>query len=162
MNTAKEINKEQVYKDYYEKVLRLCSFKISNTADAEDLTSKIFLKVYEKLDSFDQSKASLSTWIYTIANNSIIDYYRCFKYHVEIQEDLATDKEIDEDLLNDETLSELAAALKKLPERERMIVVLRYYEDKTLKDIAVTLGMSYANTKLLHQKALMTMKKYLQ
>ena len=57
MNSS--VNKEEIYKTYYGKVYGYFISKINNAHNAEDLTSDVFVKIYEKIDSFDESKASL-------------------------------------------------------------------------------------------------------
>ena len=58
----------------------------------------------------------------------------------------------------EETLNELADALEKLPQRERDLIILHYYTGLTLKEVAVKMSMSYSNTKLVHNKALMLLR----
>ena len=62
---------------------------------------------------------------------------------------------------DEETLNELASALEKLPERERDLIILHYYHNRQLKEIAVKMHMSYSNCKLVHNKALMKLRQYL-
>ena len=71
-----DIEKEKIYRDYHGKVCGYIRSKINSAQDAEDITSDVFVKVYEKLDTFDETKASLSTWIYTITRNTLTDYFR--------------------------------------------------------------------------------------
>ena len=111
-------------------------------------------KVNLKLASFDSGKASLSTWIYSITRNSVIDFYRRSHPHEEIDENMAQDGAVDDDMLNDETLEELAEALEKLPAELREIVVLRYYDGMPLTEIAKKMNMSYGMVKLRHNSAL--------
>ena len=74
-----EQSKTEIYKDYHGKVFGYIISQVSNSDLAEDLCEDVFLKVYEKLDTFDETKASISTWIYTIARNTLTDYYRTRK-----------------------------------------------------------------------------------
>ena len=67
--------KEKIYSEYFEKVAGCIRSHIANEQDREDIASEIFLKIYAKLDSYDERKSSLSTWIYTITKNTVIDYY---------------------------------------------------------------------------------------
>lgn len=149
---------EEIYRNYHDKVKNMIYGKTGDSYLAEDIASIVFLKICEKLDSFDESKASVSTWVYTIANNTLIDYFRTRKVTEEVPEEISDLNEIDENLLHEEQLQELADALKKLPERERDILILRYYHNVTLKDIALKMGMSYANVKIVHGKALMKLR----
>ena len=65
---------------------------------------------------------------------------------------------MDEHLLSQETLSELATALNKLPEELQDIIVLMYYDGKPMTEVAMMMGLSYGAVKLRHQKALAQMK----
>lgn len=154
--------KEEIYKQYFKKVYGYMWGKVQNVVLAEDLTSTVFLKVYEKLDSYDESKAALSTWIFRITHNTLIDYYRVRKVNEEMPEEIGVSGDsVEEEILNSEQLDLLADALLKLPERERDLIVLKYYKGWTLKDIAEKMNMSYANVKLVHNKALMKLRTML-
>ena len=150
---------EEIYNQFHEKVQWYLLEKVGDKYLAEDLCSDVFVKVFDKYDSFDESKASLSTWIFTIARNTLIDYYRSRKVFEEVPEDIATNSDIEEEACNSETLEELAKALEKLEEREREIVILRYYSGFSLKDIAKRMNISYAYVKLLHNKAINELEK---
>lgn len=153
---------EEIYKEYHEKVLHLIYGKINNYTLAEDLTSDVFVKVFSKLDTFDESKASISTWIYRIAQNTVIDYFRTRKVYSEVPEEIAEESNIDDELLNNETLDALADALSELPERDRDLIILHYYHNLTLKEAAERLGMSYSNAKLIHNKSLVVLERLMQ
>ena len=149
----------QLYEAYHDKVLAYITSRVERRVDAEDLCADVFEKVFLHADSYDASKASASTWIYTIARNAVIDFHRTERRFYEVPEELAEDSEIDDGLLRDETLDELARALSALPEEQRDIIVLRYYRGRTLRDIALTLGLSYGVTKLRHSQALETLRQ---
>ncbi|MBP9995919.1 MAG: sigma-70 family RNA polymerase sigma factor [Lachnospiraceae bacterium] len=152
---------EDIYIRYHDKVVNFIMRKVSNHDLAEDLASDVFLKVAQKYSTFDSSKASVSTWIYTIAQNRVIDHYRTNHISDELQDEIHSESNIEETLLNNETLEELACALEKLPERERTLIVLHYYNEKSLKEVALQMGMSYANAKIVHRKALQMLQQHL-
>ncbi len=152
---------EDVYQLYQGKVKSYIRSKISNSYEAEDLLSTVFLKIYEKFETFDQSKASISTWIYTIARNTMIDFFRVRKVNEEIQDDDIVAEDAYQGILNEETLQELASALDMLPQREKDLIILHYYSRLQLKEIAQRMGMSYSNCKLVHNKALMHLRQYM-
>lgn len=152
------MDKTKIYEDYHLKVLRYIQSKVNDYHLAEDLCSDVFVKVYEKLDTFDESKASISTWIFTITRNLLIDYYRTRKITVEIPDSLTYEQDISD--VDPESLETLASALKELNDRDRKLIIMHYYEGKTLKEIAQTLGISYIYAKVLHKKVLLSLKKY--
>jgi RNA polymerase sigma-70 factor (ECF subfamily) len=152
---------EQVYQNYSGRIMSYISPRINNPTDAQDLHSIIFTKVFEKFSSFDHTKASVSTWIYTIARNTLIDFFRTRKIHEELGDDDIVEEDAFQGILDEETLDELASALEKLPQRERDLIILHYYHNMQLKEIALKLHMSYSNCKLVHNKALMKLRQYL-
>ena len=152
---------EQIYLEYRKKVMGYIRARIRSFADAEDLCEDVFEKIQRKLGDFDESKASLNTWVFTITRNTVIDYFRRSKPSEELDENLSDDSEVDEGVLQNETLGELASALQALPEEMRAIIVLRYYDGKPLTEIAEIMGLSYGAVKLRHQKALAMLRKAL-
>ena len=68
--------KDEIYLLYKEKVSAYVRNRISDAYAAEDIVSEVFMKVYQKLECYDESRASLSTWIYIITKNTVIDYYK--------------------------------------------------------------------------------------
>ena len=153
---------EKIYDQYSGKVMGYIAARVQRRADAEDLCADVFEKVYRKSDAYDESKASISTWIFTITRNTVIDYFRRTRPTEEPDENLASDEEVDEGILTQETLSELAGALTKLPDELQDIIVLMYYDGKPMTEIAALMGLSYGAVKLRHQKALAQLKLMLR
>ena len=135
--------------------------RVQCRADAEDLCANVFEKVLRKLGSFDQGKAALGTWIFTITRNTVIDYYRKTKPAAELNENIVSDDTVDGSLLETETLTELARALRALPQELQNIIVLLYYDRKPMTEIASILHLSYGAVKLRHQKALLMLRQYM-
>lgn len=148
-------SKEEVYIDYYNKVMHYVAGKIKNRHEVDDIVSEVFLKVNEKLDTFDAGKSSISTWIYTIARNTVIDYYRVSRPHAELPEELSSSASVEDDILRRESLE----SIEGLDERLRDLIILRYYSGCTLKEIAAKMQVSYSYIKILHNSALRELKK---
>ncbi|MBR4386266.1 MAG: RNA polymerase sigma factor [Treponema sp.] len=154
--------KDSLYREYSKKVFFYLRGKGLSQDDAEDLCADVFVKFYDNAEKFDSSKASPSTLIYRITQTKLIDFYRTRKQHGELDEEIAyTDESLD-NILTEETLTELGRALMRLDDRERALVVLVYYDDKTLKDAAAILKMSYSNSKLVMKKALAELKQFME
>jgi len=152
---------EQIYTEYYGKVMGYIRARVRGKADAEDLCSEVFEKIQRKLGDYDQTKAGVSTWIFTITRNTVIDSFRRKRPSEELDENISDDTEVDEELLQTESLSELAAALRSLPQQLTDIIVLRYYDGKPLTEIAEIMGLSYGAVKLRHQNALALLREKL-
>ena len=154
--------KEKIYKDYHGKVLSYIRSKTNSVHDAEDIAADVFLKVYEKLDTFDETKASLSTWIYTITRNTLTDFFRTRKVFAEIPETIEDETSVENEICNAEMLETLADALETLEERERDIIILRFYSGKTLRDISSQMSISYAYVKILQNNAFAKIKNFFE
>ena len=152
---------DRIYTEYSGKVMGYIHARVRSSADAEDIHSEVFEKILRKIEGFDPSKASLNTWIFTITRNTVIDHFRRTRPTEELDENLSDNLELDEDLLNAETLSELAAALRKLPQQMMDIIVLRYYDGKPLTEIAELMNLSYGAVKLRHQNAVLMLRQAL-
>lgn len=152
---------ERVYREYYSRILGYVRSKLSSPQEAEDVCSSAMLKIVRGLPTFDPEKSSLSTWIYTIVRNTLTDHYRSRRSHEELGEDIPYEGDDFEEILQEERLEELAAALEKLPQRERDVIILHYYSGISLREISEAIGMSYSNMKIIHRKALAGLKKHL-
>ena len=153
---------EQVYAQYSGKVMGYIMARVRHRADAEDLCADVFEKVFRKIDAYDRDKAALGTWIFTITRNTLIDHYRKTRPTEEIDETIPDEGMVETSILEKESLSELAAALKALPQELQDIVVLLYYDRKPMTEIAQMMHLSYGAVKLRHQKALALLKKHMQ
>ena len=156
-----EQEKESLFKEYNKKIQYYIMGKGIAEADAEDMCDNIFVKFYNSLDTFDPTKSSPTTWLYRITQNTIIDYFRARKQFAELNDNMVFIDTNFDNVLTNETLTELSQALMKLDLRSRALVVAVYYDGKTLKEAAAELGMSYSNSKLIMKKALEELKEFL-
>lgn len=161
---TKEI--EAVYNEFYPKIRSYVSYKIANSDDADDIASEVFQKVTMKYASFDAEKASISTWVYTIARNCIVDYYKGKNnpYNKSELTGLEVDTTLDanEQLFHSDNLAALAEALKKLSKRERDIIIMRFYYEKDASEVAHLLEITAVNVRIIQFRALAKLKKMLQ
>lgn len=155
-----EAEKSKIYEDYNKKVLGYMLSQVNDSYIAEDLCSEVFLKVYQKIDSFDETKSSISTWIFNIARNTLTDYYRTRRVMSEIPETCTDENTVEDDVCSNETLETLADALEALDTKERDIIIYHYYNGMKLNEIAEKIGLSYSYVKTVHKTALSKMKKF--
>ena len=147
----------ELYAAYQDRVLGYLQGKTGSREDAEDLCEAVFEKVYRALPAFDGR--TVSAWIFTIARNTLTDYYRTQRPAEPLPEALASGENLDARLIRQETMDALAAALAELPQIQRDVIVLRYYDGYTLTDIARMTGQSYGMVKVYHKKALERLRR---
>lgn len=160
MNT--EIKKESLYRDFYPKVRGYVLSHINQKSEAEDLVSSVFVKVYASLESYDSQKASLSTWIYTITRNTVIDYIKKQKLTFALFENMADCAEKDMSFADGDMLERLSEELERLPQLQRNIVILHYYFELSHKEIAKKVKLSYAGTRKQCSLALAELRRRLK
>ncbi len=154
---------ETLYSQYGDKIRAYIQSRVRNRHDAEDLFSNVFLKITEHIENYDPEKAAYSTWVYTITQNTVRDYFRrsMGRQDTELNEDLPLPDlhaDVEGKLLRDETLQTLANALEKLPQRERDIIILRFYKGLSPKEIADAMDISYASVRYLQSVTLKKMR----
>ena len=147
---------------------QLLKYLINHThsrEDAEDLLQDVMISVYEHRAEFDPERCNEQAWLYIIAKRKLVSYYRKFKQNDSIDEmedfQLPSDNSMAEATNLMACRQAVALALSKLDERSREIVVLRYFNGLSYAEIASSLGISEGNARVIHSRALDTMKKEL-
>ena len=164
-NQIELLNSDRIYRDFYPKVFQYLVNRMGSVEDAEDMAQTVFLKVFTKLDTFDAEKSSLSTWIFNITRNTLIDHQRSMslRIHEEIPETLADDSpDMLDGLIMEQEQERLANALERLTSEERDLIILHYYNEYTLLKVAEVMRRPYGQIKRLHMKALQKLRFQLE
>jgi RNA polymerase sigma-70 factor, ECF subfamily len=140
----------ELYRLYAPAIFRFCRRALPAREDAEDATTEIFMKVRQKLGTYDASRP-FTAWLYKVASNHCWDMLRRRRIRQDLETgDLETlplehpDPSQLERLQAQHTSKEVNKGLTKLPDRARMALVLRYYADMSYDEIAETLGVRRA------------------
>lgn len=158
---------EQIYRDYYRKILNYIYKKISSYQDAEDLTQEILAACYRNWANYDAAKASVSTWIFVIANNRLKNYYRDRKLMDSLDDEenpieLSSHDFMEEAMIFEENKAALYEAIRILEETDRQIVMQKYFHNRTSNEIAYILHIKPGNVRVRLSRALDKMRNYLK
>ena len=145
---------DALYREYRDKVLAYLKSRLESVEDANDLCHDVFLKVFRSLPRYDETKSSISTWIFRITRFTLIDYIRTKHPGSQLAENIPSGDDLEESFIQGETLQCLVAALAELEQAERDIIIMRYYNGYSLTDISGIIGISYGMVKVKHRKAL--------
>ena len=130
--------------------------------DADDLVQNVFLKAWSALDNFKQ-QAKLSTWLYRIAINEALDFLRKQKNVTGMQatsdHTLANQLLADDYFDGDATQARLLEAIAELPEVQRTVFNLRYFDDMKYEEISVILSTSVGALKASYHLAVKKLRK---
>lgn len=132
--------------------------KVRDENDADEITVNVFSKVLSKLDMFDPH-FQFKTWVLTIAQNTVIDFWRkknrdnedAVENLEEVKNQYA--KSPEELLISEEEQKKIIKTIESLDANYQDIIKLRFFEEKSIKEIADELGISVANTKVRVMRA---------
>lgn len=132
--------------------------KVKDKNDADEITVKVFSKVLQKLDLYD-SDFQFKTWILTIAQNTTIDFWRKKKGKNENSTDVLENvknhyaKSPEELLISEEEQKKIIKIVASMDKNYREIIHLRFFEEKSIKEISEELNISISNTKVRIMRA---------
>ena len=145
MDNAERLFNE-IVKEYSERVYWHVRRFVNNHEDADDLVQEIFLKIWTALPSF-RGDAQLFTWVYRIATNETLNWLRREKVRSALRFttiDAEMERRIDSDPFFDGDAADraLSKAVAKLPEKQRQVFVMRYYDELPYEEMSTILGTS--------------------
>ncbi|MEG1068742.1 MAG: sigma-70 family RNA polymerase sigma factor [Ruthenibacterium sp.] len=150
-----------LYEQYYPKIYNYFFYTLLNHDVAYDLTSQTFLKVITKIDSYHADKAKLSTWLFAVAKNTLIDNYRKKKLQVTSLDNLAESgielKQVEERTVDDDDA--FLSLIQTLSEKEREIIICRFYFDMTYAEIAQNCHLTPTNVSVIISRCIKKLRK---
>ncbi len=149
-----------IVKRYREQIYHFILKMVKDGAQAEDLTQETFIKAFRALASFN-SQYAFSTWLYKIAANNCIDYFRKKRLATtsidtpiqakdgQLHRDFPDHQEGPESqLISKERTNEIKVAIDTLPEKYRQAIILRHSQDKSYEEIAEKLNLPLGTVKV--------------
>jgi len=145
----------KIIKKYRQPVFNFCYLRLANVTEAEDATQEILIRVYCKLNTYEETRGKFSTWLFSIASNYCTDKLRQhrsqpflwddlpFLSHFEARETFQPEKV----LLRSETVQQAHDLLNTLPPDYRTVIILKYWHARSYQDIAQTLNTTVSAIK---------------
>lgn len=129
---------------YYDDILRFCTYLIGNSQDAYDLTQETFLRFIRYVDSYRYR--NLKGYLIMIARNLCMDYFKGKKEGITFTEEIEKDSD-DASMNQSEDKIYLDEAMAKIPPAQREIIIMRYYSELKLHEIAAILDIPLSTVK---------------
>jgi len=153
-----------IYDRYVDALFRYVSFRVPTPETAEDITSELFLKVWQYLTGDNDTKVdNLRAYLYKVARNLIADHYRGSREQVSLDDiseiDILETNEVDINLQL--SLGEIEQAVRRLKSPWQEVVILAYVEGFKPQEIAEVIGKSPAATRVILHRALQELKRLL-
>lgn len=147
-------------------VYKYIFFRVSSSDIAEDLTSEVFFRVLRGLKGYKKQKnMPFSAWVFRIAKNILIDYYRKSVPTEEIPENIIDESREADSTQKTETDIErerIEKALKLLPDMQSQALALKYFSDRKNTEIAAILEKSETAVRILQSRGLKKLKSLLE
>lgn len=163
---------EEIVEIHQGAVIGTVAKMLGNTSDAEDIAQQVFIRVWKSAGRYKAS-AKFTTWMFTITRNLVFNEMRRRKrkpavsmdereeeYNLTVPDENTTRP--DQQVLENELIKAIDAAIQALPEKQRMAVILRRYEDRPYEEIAEILNLSLSAVKSLLFRARAQLKENLQ
>ncbi|MEP5611539.1 MAG: RNA polymerase sigma factor [Cyclobacteriaceae bacterium] len=152
-------------REYQERVYWHVRKMVIDHDDADDLVQEIFVKVWKNLDAFRQD-AKLYTWIYRIATNECLTFLKKKKrkYFVpigDVTKELSQKLDEDISISGDEVQLKLQKALLKLPDKQRIVFNMKYFDEMKFTEIAEVTGTSVGALKASYHHAVKKIEEFI-
>ena len=156
----------KLYDIYASPIYRFVYLKTSHKEDAEDLTHQVFLSAWQNIKSFQFQGFPFSSWLYKIASNSVIDYYRTKKYHLNIEtiaeNQIAENFETGNALDDSFDLQTIKNSLSHLEPVQQNVLIMKFVNDMSNKEIAAALNKNEGAIRVIQHRALKQLKIILE
>jgi RNA polymerase sigma-70 factor (ECF subfamily) len=154
-----------LYERYLNDVYRYIYYRIGDSLLAEDLTETVFLRVWEKLSSFQIGRIAFRNWLLRVAHNLVVDEYRARKEtsHLEDHPHLtAPGPNPEQAAIAKERHEQLAEAMRRLRPEYQHVLALRFISGLRHSEVAQVLGKSEGTVRVLQHRALQALAKILR
>lgn len=143
-----------LYEEHFERVYAYAVRRVRDRHQAQDITSEVFQQALANLPRFEWRGAPFAAWLYRIASNAIADHFA--RQSREIRRPDEEMSEVDSDDI--ERRASLFRLVNKLPDDQRRVIVMRFVEGRTIREIGERIGRSEGAVKQLQWRALQKLR----
>ena len=156
----------QLYEEHFDKIYRYVTLRIGNETEAEDMTQQVFLNALQSISSFKWKGIPFSAWLFRIAHNQVVDYFRSKKRTtVPLDESLiiSNSKDNPQSVVEQKLdIEQLVLATKGLTDAQREVISLRFAGELSIVQVAKAMGKSQGAVKALQHSAIVALRKRLR
>ncbi len=150
----------ELYEQNFHRVYAYVARRVRDRAETQDLTAHVFQQALANLGKFKWKGSPFAAWLYRIAANAIADQARR-RMRESSESDSSSESSTATDLEEVERRARLFSAVDKLPEDQRRVIVMRFADEKSIRDIAAEMGRSEGAVKQLQFRGLENLRNRL-
>lgn len=155
-----------LYDEHFVRIYRFILLKVSRKQDAEDLSHQVFLSAWKNIPNYTHKGLPFSSWLYKIAQNAVIDFYRTRKVQYDIneigEEKLGMTPGPESGLEISLEMERIRRALRLLKEDEQNVLIMKFVDELGNKEISEALGKTEGAVRVIQHRALKTLRKILE
>jgi RNA polymerase sigma-70 factor (ECF subfamily) len=154
----------EIYDCYFSQIYRFIFLRVNNREEAEDLSQQVFVKAWESIRDFQEKGFPFSSWLYRIARNLVIDFYRTKKQTTELNENILIEdssSEVDNRLFVSFVGKEISKAFNFLTSEQKEVIILRFVQDLSYREIAKIMDKNQPALRILQYRAINKLKNIL-
>ena len=156
---------EEIYNSYIDKIYRFIYFKVETKQEAEDLTSQTFLKIWQyAIEGKIKTKESFQSFVYQVARNTVIDYYRSSQKkkanEVDLQnaENISSKESPEKELDKKIDIQNLEKKIKQLKNEYQEAIMLHYINELSIEEISKIINKKRGTVRVLLYRAIKALK----
>ncbi len=159
----------RLYDEYHQDIFQFLIYLVKNRTVAEDLSHEVYVRVLKAYDQF-QGRSTEKTWLFSIAKNVAIDHFRRAKvrdrhafnaFDWEEEQLVSPTKSPEQFAELNEDMSHLLAVLENCKGDQKMVIVMRYFQELSIAETAAILGWTEAKVKTTQHRAIKALREKL-
>lgn len=152
----------ELYSIYLDRIYRYVFYQVHNKVTAEDLTEEIFIKAWRGIGKYKWKGQPFSAWLYRIAHNHVIDYFRTSRQYQPLDGEIQADgDQPQQELEKKQTQQSLLQAISSLPQQQKQVIILKFIEDLDNHAIEHIMGKSQGAIRVMQMRALAALRQIL-
>lgn len=161
---------DELYHKYHHDVFQFLFYMVKNKEQAEDLVQEVYIRVMKSYDRFE-GKSSEKTWLFSIARNVAIDFFRkqkgwkqrlIEKFDLTVQHVKDVSPIPEEIAIQRDEIKHIYESLDQCSLDQKSVILLRYVHDMTIAETAESLGWTESKVKTTQHRALKTLKRHME
>lgn len=153
---------EKLYDIYIDRIYRYIYYQVRDRAVTEDLTQQVFMKAWEAISKYEWRGKPFAAWLFRIAHNNTVDYYRSIKKDDRIKNQVSVyvfdpETDIEKKLIEEELLE----AVSGLPPQQREVIILKFIDGLDNHQISEIMGKKEGAIRVMQMRALSALRQKL-
>ena len=161
---SKEATLASLYDEYYGKIARYAFVRLGDRAEAEDLAGEVFLKALESLDSYKERGIPMQAWLFKIAHNLVMDYFRKAAKQKTVSIDsvqVAAESDVVAMTATNIEFERVTEVLDQLTPDQRRVIELRFFSGLTSEEAGLVLNKKSGAVREMQSAAIRRLRKLL-